>query len=53
MAVVTTAWGDFNHANLDVELGPLGYVLNSPRMHLWHHDQSNAGATGGQAFSAR
>ena len=24
-------------------LGPLSYVLNSPRMHLWHHDQSSEG----------
>jgi sterol desaturase/sphingolipid hydroxylase (fatty acid hydroxylase superfamily) len=43
VAVVTTVWGDFNHANLDVGLGPLGYVFNSPRMHLWHHDQSSEG----------
>lgn len=43
VAVVTTAWGDFNHANLDVGLGRLGYVLNNPRMHLWHHDQSSEG----------
>jgi sterol desaturase/sphingolipid hydroxylase (fatty acid hydroxylase superfamily) len=43
VAVVTTFWGDFNHANLDVGLGPIGYVLNSPRMHLWHHDQSSEG----------
>ena len=43
VAVVTTIWGDFNHANLDVGLGPLGYLLNSPRMHLWHHDQSSEG----------
>ena len=43
VAVVTTVWGDFNHANLDVGLGPVGYLLNSPRMHLWHHDQSSEG----------
>ena len=43
VAVVTTVWGDFNHANLSVGLGPLGYVLNGPRMHLWHHDQSSEG----------
>lgn len=43
VAVVTTVWGDFNHANLDLRLGPLGYLLNSPRMHLWHHDQSSEG----------
>ncbi len=43
VAVITTIWGDFNHANLNVGLGPLGYVLNSPRMHLWHHDISSEG----------
>ena len=43
VAVVTTVWGDFNHSNLNAGLGRLGYVLNSPRMHLWHHDQSSEG----------
>lgn len=43
VAVVSTIWGEFNHANLNVSLGPLGYVLNTPRMHLWHHDQSDEG----------
>ncbi len=45
VAVVSTIWGDLNHANLDIDLGRLGYVLNSPRMHLWHHDQSVEGGT--------
>jgi sterol desaturase/sphingolipid hydroxylase (fatty acid hydroxylase superfamily) len=43
VAVFGTIWGDLNHANLDVDPGPLGYVLNSPRMHLWHHDASDEG----------
>ena len=43
VAVFATAWGHFNHANLDVGIGPLGYVFNSPRMHLWHHDSSSEG----------
>jgi sterol desaturase/sphingolipid hydroxylase (fatty acid hydroxylase superfamily) len=43
IAVVTTFWGDFNHSNVNVTLGPLGYLVNSPRMHLWHHDQSSEG----------
>jgi sterol desaturase/sphingolipid hydroxylase (fatty acid hydroxylase superfamily) len=45
VAIVTTIWGDLNHANLDVGLGRLGYVFNSPRMHLWHHDVSSEGGT--------
>lgn len=36
-AVIATAVGHFNHSNLDVAIGPLRYVLNNPRMHIWHH----------------
>ena len=43
VAVFSTFWGDFNHANLNAGLGVLGYVFNSPRMHLWHHDRSDEG----------
>jgi sterol desaturase/sphingolipid hydroxylase (fatty acid hydroxylase superfamily) len=43
VAVVGTFWGDFNHSNLNVGLGRLGYLFNSPRMHLWHHDISTEG----------
>ena len=43
VAVFATFWGHFNHANVDVGLGPLGRVFNSPRMHLWHHDASTEG----------
>jgi sterol desaturase/sphingolipid hydroxylase (fatty acid hydroxylase superfamily) len=55
VAMVTTIWGDLNHANLNVGLGRLGYVLNSPRMHLWHHDASSEGGAAknfGIVFSA-
>ena len=37
LALISTTIGHFNHANLDVGLGPLGKVLNNPRMHVWHH----------------
>ena len=43
VAVFATFWGHLNHANVRVSLGPLGYVLNSPRMHIWHHDASSEG----------
>jgi len=43
VAVFATFWGHFNHANLRIGIGPLGYVFNSPRMHLWHHDASSEG----------
>jgi sterol desaturase/sphingolipid hydroxylase (fatty acid hydroxylase superfamily) len=41
--VLETAIGNLNHANLRVDLGPLRYVLNSPRMHIWHHDRLEPG----------
>lgn len=37
-AIFGTLIGHLNHANLDLSYGPLRYVLNSPRMHLWHHN---------------
>lgn len=38
IAVVVTLIGHLNHSNLNISWGPLRYVLNSPRMHVWHHD---------------
>ena len=29
--------GHWNHANWKVNIGVLGYVLNNPNMHMWHH----------------
>jgi sterol desaturase/sphingolipid hydroxylase (fatty acid hydroxylase superfamily) len=43
LAVISTAIGHFNHANLDVDLGRLHYVFNGPRMHIWHHDGAFSG----------
>jgi sterol desaturase/sphingolipid hydroxylase (fatty acid hydroxylase superfamily) len=43
LAIASTFWGDLNHSNLPLDLGLAGYVLNSPRMHLWHHDRSDEG----------
>lgn len=37
-AIFGTLIGHLNHANLDWDYGPLRYVLNNPKMHLWHHD---------------
>jgi len=34
---VSAIWGMFIHANVDVRLGRLQYVLNGPEMHRWHH----------------
>lgn len=29
--------GHLNHANLNWDYGPLRYVFNNPKMHIWHH----------------
>ncbi|GAA4293714.1 hypothetical protein GCM10023163_11130 [Aestuariibaculum suncheonense] len=29
--------GHLNHANLGWNYGPLKYLLNNPKMHIWHH----------------
>lgn len=29
--------GHLNHANLNWDYGPLKYVFNNPKMHIWHH----------------
>lgn len=33
----TIAVGHLNHANLGWDYGPLKYILNNPKMHIWHH----------------
>jgi len=53
-AVLSTLIGNLNHANLNISWGPLRYVLNSPRMHIWHHDKhppTRAGVNFGVVFS--
>lgn len=40
IAVVTTLIGHLNHSNLSISWGPLRHVVNSPRMHVWHHDRN-------------
>lgn len=37
VAVITTAIGHLNHANIKIPLGPVRYILNNPQMHIWHH----------------
>lgn len=33
----TIVIGHLNHANLGWNYGPLKYILNNPKMHIWHH----------------
>ncbi len=37
IAILTTIIGHLNHSNLDISWGWLRYLLNSSRMHIWHH----------------
>ena len=32
-------WGLFIHSNVNITLGPLAYIIGSPRLHHWHHDK--------------
>lgn len=38
VAIVGTLIGHLNHSNLRISWGPFRYLINSPRMHVWHHD---------------
>jgi len=37
MHVFTILIGHLNHSNLNLSYGPLKYILNNPKMHIWHH----------------
>jgi len=50
MAGFSTLIGHLNHANLRISWGPLRYLFNSARMHVWHHDVAMHGK-GGQNFA--
>lgn len=34
---IAIAIGHINHANIGISYGPLKYILNNPKMHIWHH----------------
>ena len=34
------AIGHLNHANVKFDYGPLKYIFNNPKMHIWHHAMS-------------
>ncbi len=36
-AMLDATLGMFIHANINVKLGKLKYLINSPELHLWHH----------------
>ena len=35
--IIAIAVGHLNHANVSWDYGPLKYILNNPKMHIWHH----------------
>lgn len=37
VGIIEIVIGHFNHSNIDINLKWLGYFLNSPRFHIWHH----------------
>ncbi|MEZ4938618.1 MAG: sterol desaturase family protein [Crocinitomicaceae bacterium] len=37
MHIFNITIGHLNHANINLDYGPLKYIFNSPRMHIWHH----------------
>ncbi|MFQ5709233.1 MAG: sterol desaturase family protein [bacterium] len=49
IAIVNTVIGHLNHSNVPISWGPLRYILNSPKMHIWHHDVVSR-SKGGQNF---
>ena len=34
---IAIAIGHLNHANIGWNYGPLKYIFNNPKMHIWHH----------------
>ena len=50
VAIFATFIGHLNHSNIKMDYGPLRYIFNSPRLHVWHHDTVLHG-NGGQNFA--
>lgn len=40
----TVLIGHLNHANINWDYGPLKYILNNPKMHIWHHAKELPGS---------
>ncbi len=35
--IVALTIGHLNHSNIPLSYGPFKYILNNPKMHIWHH----------------
>lgn len=40
IALLTAVHGMFQHANIDLRLGPLNWVFSMAELHRWHHSRS-------------
>jgi sterol desaturase/sphingolipid hydroxylase (fatty acid hydroxylase superfamily) len=36
-ALTGALWGTYIHSNINLNAGPLNYIINGPQMHRWHH----------------
>lgn len=36
-ALIDSMYGMFIHGNINIRMGKLKYIFNSPELHLWHH----------------
>ncbi|MFC5283785.1 sterol desaturase family protein [Pedobacter alpinus] len=45
--ILATAIGHLNHSNLNISYGPFKYLLNNPKMHIWHHSKTLPDGTNG------
>lgn len=44
--IFTSVYGQLQHANVDLDSGPLRFVFSTPELHRWHHsDQPSEGNT--------
>ncbi len=54
--IIAITIGHLNHANVGWDYGPFKYLLNNPKMHIWHHakelpDEYPAGVNYGLSLS--
>lgn len=39
-SVIASLLSTYTHANIQIPLGPLKYIINNPQLHIWHHAAS-------------
>ncbi len=48
--IIAVAIGHLNHSNIGLSYGPLKYIINNPKMHIWHHAKELPGHPYGANF---